>query len=213
MPKVLVIYAHPETAKGSSTHELYKHFINSYIEKNPDDEIIVHNVSEYMPFPLNKIAVSIYNKNLAKTTLNADEARFNDSRQQWIDEFVNANKYVFVNPMYNLFLPAEMKSYIDMIMQAHDTFHYDKDGNSVGDLHHKKVIHLQTSGGNYHDSNSNPDSKIQDLADQYLCMMLHLMGVDDYTSVFAEGMDHDPLHAIEILDNAYNNAEKAGKEF
>ncbi|CAJ1189189.1 hypothetical protein LCR01_11980 [Companilactobacillus crustorum] len=57
MSKVLVIYAHPETAKGSSTHELYKHFINSYVQKNPQDEIIMHNVSEYMPLPLNKIVL------------------------------------------------------------------------------------------------------------------------------------------------------------
>jgi Acyl carrier protein phosphodiesterase len=44
-------------------------------------------------------------------------------------------------------------------------------------------------------------------------MILHLMGVDDYTSVFAEGMDHDPMNAIEILDHAYSKAEQVGKEF
>lgn len=213
MPKVLVIYAHPETAKGSSTRELYKHFINSYSKKNPNDEIIVHNVSEYMPFPLKRIAVSIYNKTLAKSELNADEERFSEARQKWIDEFVNADKYVFVNPMYNLFLPTEMKSYIDMVMQAHTTFHYDQNGFYVGDLKNKKAIHLQCSGGKYHCSASDPDPKIQDLADQYLQTMLHVMGIDDYTSVFAEGMDQDPVNAIEILDNAYIKAENAGQNF
>jgi len=213
MPKLLVIYAHPETAKGSSTHELYKHFINSYHEKNPNDEIIVHNVSEYMPFPLDKMAVSIYNKGLAKSPLNSDEAVYQDSRQKWVDEFMSADKYVFVNPMYNMFLPAEMKSYIDMIMQIHHTFHYDENHFAVGDMHHKKAIHLQSSGGIYHTEKCNPDKKITDLADQYLCMMLHLMGIDDYQAIFAEGMDKDPMNAIEILDNAYEEAEKAGQVF
>ena len=74
MPKVLVIYAHPLTEKGSSTHELYKHFINAYQEANPNDEVVVHNVSEYMPYPLNKFAVSIYNKKLAKCDLDVDES-------------------------------------------------------------------------------------------------------------------------------------------
>ena len=213
MPKVLVIYAHPETAKGSSTHELYRHFIDAYTAKNPNDEIIVHNVSEYMPYPLNKIAISIYNKSLAKSPLNADETRFNDFRNEWVDEFVNADKYVFVNPMYNLFIPAEMKSYIDMVMQARKTFHYNDQGLSIGDLHDKKAIHLQASGGDYHSQKRTPDIQIEDLGDQYLRMILHLMGVDDYQTVFAEGMDKDPVHAIEILDKAYNTAEIAGKEF
>jgi len=213
MPKILVIYAHPETAKGSSTHELYKHFINSYQEKNPNDEIIVHNISEYMPFPLDKISISIYNKNLAKSSLNPDESRYQDSRQKWVNEFMNAYKYIFVNPMYNMFLPAEMKSYIDMIMQIDNTFHYNEKHLAVGDMHHKKAIHLQASGASYHNGKSNPDPQISDLADQYLKMMLHLMGIDDYSSVFAEGMDKDPMNAIEILDNAYEQAEKAGQEF
>lgn len=213
MPKVLVIYAHPKTTKGSSTHELYKHFINSYQRKNPNDEIIVHNVSEYMPFPLNKIAVSIYNKALAKSALTPDEARFQEARQKWIDEFISADKYVFVNPMYNLFIPAEMKSYIDMVMQAQQTFHYDDKGVSVGDLHHKKAIHIQTSGGKYHGSDRNPDDKIQDLGHAYLCMVLHRMGIDDFSNIFAEGMDQTPINAIEILDNAFDEAVKIGKEF
>ena len=213
MPKVLVIYAHPETAKGSSTHELYKHFINSYTAKNPDDEIIVHNISKYMPFKLDRIAISIYNKNLAKSKLDPDEERSNYSRKKWVDEFVNADKYIFVNPMYNLFIPAEMKRYIDMVMQVGHTFHYNSDGLSVGDLHGKKAIHLQSCGGNYHNNLIQNDSMIYDLGDQYLQTMLHMMGVDDYSGVFAEGMDKDPMHAIEILDHAYANAELAGKEF
>lgn len=213
MPKVLVIYAHPETTKGSSTHELYKHFINSYTAKNPNDEIIVHNVSEYMPYPLNKIAISIYNKGLAKSGLNADEERFCDSRDKWVEEFVNADKYVFVNPMYNLFIPAEMKSYIDMIMQANQTSHYTGQELSIKNSNNKKAIHLQASGGTYHNQSDSSDIQISDLGDQYIQMILHLMGIDDYQSVFAEGMDKDPINAIEILDKAYNNAELAGQEF
>ena len=81
------------------------------------------------------------------------------------------------------------------------------------DLHGKKAIHLQASGGNYHNDHSHPDKMINDLGDQYLHMILHLMGVDDYSTVFAEGMDKSPIHAIEILDHAYANADKAGKEF
>jgi len=213
MSKVLVIYAHPETEKDSSTYALYRHFIDAYTDSHPDDEIIEHNVSDYMPFPLNKIAVSVYNKTMAHKDLNPDEQRFSDARQKWIDEFVAADKYVFVNPMYNLFIPSEMKSYIDMVMQVPYTFSYSKEGVPVGKLSNKKAIHLQSTGGNYHGSNGAPDMSSLDLGHQYIGTVLHIMGVDDFKGVFAEGMDHDPTHAREILQQAFDNAETAAKEF
>ncbi|HIY93893.1 FMN-dependent NADH-azoreductase [Companilactobacillus sp. HBUAS56275] len=213
MSTVLVIYAHPQSDKESSTKALYNHFIDSYKSSHPDDKIIEHNVSEYMPFPLNKIAISIYNKSMARQPLNADEERFKDSRQKWIDEFVNADKYVFVNPMYNLFIPAEMKSYIDIVMQVPDTFHYTSEGIPEGNLHNKKAIHLQATGGNYHGSNGAPDASSLDLGHQYIGTILHIMGIDDYQGVFAEGMDHDPKNAEKILNAAFERAEQAAKEF
>jgi len=213
MSKVLVIYAHPESQKDSTTHILYRHFIDAYVDSHPDDEIIEHNVSEYMPFPLNKIAISVYNKTMAHKEFNPDEQRFSEARQKWIDEFVAADKYVFVNPMYNLFIPSEMKSYIDMIMQVPYTFHYTKEGVPEGNLHNKKAIHLQTNGGNYHGSNGAPEMSFLDLGHAYIGTILQTMGVKDYTGVFAEGMDHDPQHAQEILQAAFDQAEKAAKEF
>ena len=44
-------------------------------------------------------------------------------------------------------------------------------------------------------------------------MMLHVIGVDDYSSIFAEGMDVDPMNTIEILDDAFDEAEIAGQKF
>ena len=213
MSKVLVIYAHPESAKQSSSYQLYQHFLTAYTAKNPEDEIIVHNVSEFMPFPLNKLSLSIFNKHFTKEALTNDEKEFNDARQEWVNEFINADKYVFVNPMYNLFMPAEMKSYIDVIMQAGQTFHYNADGSTIGDLHNKKAIHLQANGGNYHNELTPKDSPIDDLADKYLKMILNMIGVTDYSAVFAEGMDKDPMHANEILAAAFDQAKLAGEKF
>ncbi|GEO66986.1 FMN-dependent NADH-azoreductase [Levilactobacillus spicheri] len=213
MTKVLVIYAHPETKTYSTTDKFYQQFIGAYREEHPEDEIIEHNVSEYMPFPLNKIAVSIYNKALVNQELNPDEARFQDARQKWVDEFIDADKYVFVNPMYNLFIPSEMKSYLDMIMQIPDTFHYTKEGTMAGMLHDKKAIHLQTAGGDYHGSTGAPDMSQLDLGHQYIGAILHVMGVDDFTGVYAEGMDHDPANAPEIMADAFQRAEDAARAF
>ncbi|MDT7013229.1 FMN-dependent NADH-azoreductase [Levilactobacillus namurensis] len=213
MAKVLVIYAHPETKTYSTTDKFYQQFITSYREAHPEDTIIEHNVSEYMPFPLNKIAVSIYNKALVNQPLNPDESRFNDARQKWIDEFIAADKYVFVNPMYNLFIPSEMKSYLDIVMQVSQTFHYTDQGIMEGLLHGKKAIHLQTAGGDYHGSTGGPDLSQLDLGHQYIGAVLHVMGVDDFTGLYAEGMDQSPAHAPEIMAAAFDRAEQAGRTF
>ena len=213
MAKVLVIYAHPATKTYSTTQKFYQEFITAYRETHPDDQIIEHNVSEYMPFPLNKIAISIYNKALMNQELNPDETRFRDARQPWIDEFIAADKYVFVNPMYNLFVPSEMKSYLDMMMQIPDTFYYSPDGTMTGQLHGKKAIHLQTAGGDYHGSTGAPDMSDLDLGHQYIAAILHVMGVDDFTGVYAEGMDHDPANAPEIMAAAFQRVAAAARTF
>ncbi|WP_010631732.1 NAD(P)H-dependent oxidoreductase [Sporolactobacillus vineae] len=59
--------------------------------------------------------------------------------------FISADKYVFINPMYNLFIPAEMKSYFDLVMQVLYTFEYTPEGNPQGVLKNKKAIHLSLS--------------------------------------------------------------------
>ena len=41
--------------------------------------------------------------------LSDEEKDILEKHNQWLNEFLEADKYVFVNPMYNFFIPAEMK--------------------------------------------------------------------------------------------------------
>ena len=91
-------------------------FLAAYRKTHTGDEVVRRNVSESMPFPFNATALSIFNKKVSKEPLSDDERRFDEERAVWVQEFVDADKYVFANPMYNLFLPAEMKSYFDIVM-------------------------------------------------------------------------------------------------
>lgn len=43
-----------------------------------------------------------------------EEKQLLQHHAEWLAEFVSADKYVFINPMYNHFLPAEMKEYLDL---------------------------------------------------------------------------------------------------
>ena len=213
MAKVLVVIAHPSTSKESRTLTLLERFLAAYQQTHIGDEIVRRNVSESMPFPFNATALSVFNKRISGEQFSDEERRFDEQRAVWVQEFVDADKYVFANPMYNLFLPAEMKSYFDIVMQVHATFVYTAQGISKGLLRDKKALYLQANGGSYHKAGSAPDSSALDIGDRYIRTILTVMGVTDYTVVFAEGMDHDPEHAEEIAEPAYRQAEELAARF
>lgn len=210
MVKVLIIKAHPEMEKQSNSMAMVEDFKQIYQQSHPKDEIIEHNVSDGLDYPLNSTAISIYNKNMAQLELTPEEKTFQEGRQKLVGEFMNADKYVFANPMYNLFIPAEMKTYFDIVMQVPYTFHYTENGPE-GLLENKKAIHLQSNGGLYH---SGPvDLSHLDIGDRYIKTVLGVMGVTDVQSFFAEGMDYDPEHAEDIMSAAMEKIAKAAEEF
>lgn len=213
MSKVLVIEAHPDTDAFSSSLTLGKTFLEAYRKAHPDDEITVHNVSNEMNYPFNATALAIFHKTVAQKPLSDVEKEFQEGRLKWLDEFVTADKYIFVNPMYNLFLPAEMKSYFDLVMQVPYTFKYTPEGNPQGMLKNKKAIHLQSAGGFYHGESSHPDMSFLDMADTYVKTILSVMGVSDYQSLFVEGMDHEPENAEAIEKAAFTKAAELAKTF
>lgn len=65
-----------------------------------------------------------------------------------VDQFIEADYYIFVTPMWNFSVPSKMKDYIDNIAAAGKTFKYTEHG-PVGLLQNKKMVHIQSSGGIY----------------------------------------------------------------
>lgn len=95
--------------------------------------------------------------------LSADEktkvARINELTEQ----FVSADKYVFVTPLWNFSIPPQLKAYIDTICIAGKTFKYTANG-AVGLLSDKKAVHIQARGGMY----SEGPAKEMEFGDRYL---------------------------------------------
>src|SRR5699024_3735453 len=61
------------------------------------------------------------------------------------NQFVNADKYVFVTPFWNFSFPPVMKAYLDSVSVAGKTFKYTAEG-PVGLLPDKKALHIQARG-------------------------------------------------------------------
>lgn len=130
--------------------------------------------------------------------------------------------------MYNHFLPAEMKQYLDLTAVAHKTFKYTSNG-PVGLLNGKKAIHIQAAGSEYHKGGkwgifkflikkalgikSKESSALMDLGDMYLTNMLKFYGVTDIEKLFIEGADAHRDQRQAILDNALKEADSMAKDF
>ncbi|KRL81523.1 FMN-dependent NADH-azoreductase [Secundilactobacillus paracollinoides] len=210
MTKLLVIMAHPHTETTGKSVQVAQTFITQYQQNHPEDEIVVRDLFTTSVPPLNDETFDAWLKVKYGKTLNSDEETLLAAHSDWLEEFVSADKYVFVNPMYNHFLPAELKSYIDVTAVTRKTFKYTANG-PVGLLTGKKALHIQAAGGLYHDP-EHPNAQA-DLGDSYLDMILNLYGIKDTNKIFIEGCDQMPEQTATILAAANDEATQLAKTF
>ena len=195
MSNVLVVKGHPLTSENSFSMKGYDAFLETYQAAHPQDEIQILDVfNDYVPEVDQDImnAWEILGTGADFATLSAEQqkklTRFNELTEQ----FLSADKIVIVNPLWNLFLPASLKAWIDTVMVAGKTFRYTENG-PVGMAADKKLLHLQANGGVY---------QMQDPASQYVKNIFGFVGISDIKQIIVEGQAYDP-----------ENAENLSKEF
>ena len=131
---------------------------------------------------------------VAFTDLTAEEQTALGKRQAYIDQFLSADKVVFVPPLWEFSTPSYVKKYLDVITANKITFKYQENGVPVGLLFDKgiKALHIQSSGGQYNPEilpalNAMGGSML--LADNYgnkhLQAVLNFIGVTDYAHIYA----------------------------
>lgn len=228
MVKVLVIEAHPHTDDSLSL-TVGDAFIESYHKSHPNDQILIRDLYNKPGVPpLNDVTMAAWQKQKFNEKLSSEEKELLHRHQLWLEEFISADKYVFINPMYNHFLPAELKQYLDLTAVAHKTFKYTSHG-SVGLLQNKKALHIQASGSEYHKSGNwgvikfllrkafhiqNQEScALMDLGDLYLTNMLKFYGITDVEKLFIEGADAHRSQRQSILNQALVQAKDMAQNF
>lgn len=196
MKKVLFITANPKSQNMSFSLEAGHSFIEAYKAKNPE-----HKVEE---LDLYKLEIPFIDEDVFSgwgklssgqnfSTLTEVEQRKVGAINSYTDQFIDADKYVFVTPMWNLSMPPKVKLYIDTLMIAGRTFAYTEEG-PIGLLKDKKAIHVHASGGVY----SEGPAKGFEFGNSYLQAVMAFMGVTDFESVLLEGtnMPHIDNEAI-----------------
>lgn len=208
MAKVLYITAHPHDETASYSMRVGKAFIDTYKEVNAGDEIIhIDLYREDIP----QIDADIFNgwgKLQSGGELSEEEKRKVERLGELSDQFISADKYVFVTPMWNFFFPPVMKAYIDSVAVAGKAFKYTEQG-PVGLLTDKKAFHIQACGGIY----SEGPAAGMEMGHRYLNIVMQFFGVPTFDGIFVEGHAANPDQADEIREHAIARAKDAAQTF
>lgn len=211
MARVLFITAHPHDDKQSYSMAVGKAFIESYKEANPDDEVVTIDLyKENIP----QIDVDVFSGWGKLQTgkefddLSAEEKGKVSRLSELCEQFINADKYVFVTPLWNFSYPPVMKAYLDSIAVAGKSFKYTEHG-PVGLLTDKKALHIQARGGVYSEG---PAAEME-IGHRHLNIMMQFFGVPSFEGLFVEGQAAMPDKAEEIKANAIARAKDLAQTF
>lgn len=211
MEKVLYIIGNPKEENESFGLQVGRNFINEYKINNKNIQVTELNLfEEDIPFIDRDILTAWDSLGAGEAfesltvSQRAKVSRFNELTQQ----FMEADKYVFVTPMWNLAMPAVVKAYLDTATVAGKTFKYTENG-PVGLLGDKKAVHIHATGGIY----SHGPAKEFVHSDSYLKSLLTFIGITDIETIFVEGMAADPSNAEKIKELAIEKAVEVAKTF
>ncbi|MDI4648417.1 FMN-dependent NADH-azoreductase [Cohnella hashimotonis] len=211
MNKVLYITANPSEDENSYSLSVGKAFVEAYREANPNDEIVHIDLFQAdIPFLDGEVfgARSKLHAGHAFSQLSPPEQAKVGRLDELVEQFLDADKYIFVNPVWNFSYPPVLKAYIDAVFVAGKTFRYTSDG-PVGLLAKKKAFQIQASGsvlseGAYADF---------EMAHRHLEAVLKFLGVPSFEAVYVEGMAAQSDKAQDIKAGAIAKAREAALSF
>ncbi|MEH7483440.1 FMN-dependent NADH-azoreductase [Neobacillus drentensis] len=211
MVRVLYITAHPHNETQSYSMAVGKEFIDSYKQINSSDEVIHLDLyKEHIPH-IDADVFSGWGKLRSGQSfdeLTAEEKQKVGRLNELSEQFVSADKYVFVTPLWNFSFPPIMKAYLDSVSVAGKTFKYTEQG-PIGLLTDKKALHIQARGGFYSEG---PAAQME-MGHRYISVMMSFFGVPSLEGLFVEGHNAMPDKAEEIKENAIARARDFAHTF
>ena len=211
MLKVLYITANPKTRENSFSLSVGNEFLETYKRANPHDEISTLDLYKTEVPLIDEIVFSAwgkFEKGVTFEQLTSEEKNKVVSMNNLLEQFLAADKYVFVTPLWNFTIPPKMKAYLDNICIVNKTFKYTENG-PVGLLSGKKAVHIQARGGVY---SSGPAADYE-LGDRYVNTILSFIGITNKQSIIVEGMNATPDKVDEIKAKAISEAKEVAKKF
>jgi FMN-dependent NADH-azoreductase len=138
---------------------------------------------------------SVAGKNIeSKYRLMTGQAIDDAHQESWsqiertIQQFLEADVYLFTVPMWNLGIPYALKYYIDAIVQPGYLFRYTADGQVEGLVKDKTMLLVVSSGSDY---TTEPYASFN-FVESYLRAIFGFVGLTDVHVFHANGMDMGP---------------------
>jgi len=212
MEKVLYITANPNDQETSYSMAVGQEFVQAYRSANPHDEVIHLDLYKNDIPQLDADIFSGWGKLGAGTAFEelTDTEKAKVSRlAELVDQFVAANKYVFVNPIWNFSFPPVMKAYIDAVCVAGKTFKYTDKG-PIGLLGDKKAVHIQASGSVL---SSGSEFAQFEMGHRHMDAIMKFFGIPIFEGIFVEGMAKAPDQALAIKEKAIQQAREVASSF
>ncbi|WP_188389913.1 FMN-dependent NADH-azoreductase [Priestia taiwanensis] len=208
MSKVLVIKANDRPAEQAVSSKMYETFVQNFKEANPSVE-----VTELDLFALNlpyygNTAIAGGYKRSQGMELTAEEAEAVEVVDQYLNQFLEAEKVVFAFPLWNFTVPAPLITYISYLSQAGKTFKYTEQG-PVGLAGDKKVAVLSARGSVY---SSEPMASME-MAANYVTTILGFWGITNYETVIIEGHNQYPDRSQQIIADGLEKVAQVAKAF
>lgn len=212
MKTILYITANPNSEEKSYSMAVGNAFIEHYKKENPTDKVIhldlfkenIPQIDSDVFSGWGKLAQGILFEDLEQVEKNKI-ARLSELNEQ----FIHADKYVFVTPFWNFSYPPVMKAYLDSVSVAGKSFKYTTDGVPVGLLINKKALHIQARGGFY----SEGIMADLELGNKHLKTMMNFFGVPSFEEIIVEGHNKEIDQAQEIKEAAIKRAYLLSKTF
>ncbi|MDG0808491.1 FMN-dependent NADH-azoreductase [Cohnella rhizosphaerae] len=210
MATVLYITAHPLDPQESFSLAVGKEFIEAYREANPTDEVVHLDLYKENIPQIDADVLHGWEKLRSGSSLD----QLSEAEQSKVvrldaivDQYVAADKYVYVSPMWNFSIPPVLKAYTDTTSIPGKTFKYTKNG-PVGLLSGKKALHIQASGSVYSEG---PLAEVE-MGYSYLKKILQFYGIQSLEAIFAEGTASSERAPV-IKEEAIAHAKEVAKRF
>ena len=142
------------------------------------------------------------------TELSAEEKAKVGRLAELGEQFIAADKYVFVTPLWNFSFPPVMKAYMDAVAVAGKTFKYTT-RRTCRLMTDKKALHIQARGGYY----SEGPAANMEMGHRYIETIMNFFGVPSIEGLYLEGHNANPEKAQEIKENGVARAKDLAHTF
>lgn len=208
MSKVLLVKANDRPADQAISSKMYETFVNTFREANPNEEITELDLFALdLPYFGNTAIMGGYKRSQG-LELTAEEAKAADIQEQYLNQFLEADKVVFAFPLWNFTIPAPLVTYISYLTVAGKTFKYTEQG-PVGLAGDKKVAILSARGSDY----SIPEMASLEMAVNYVKTLVGFWGITNQETVIIEGHAQYSDRSQEIIADGLEKVAKLASKF